>query len=433
MNAGSVQLVRGFNDILPKETVSWRWLEGRVRHLLEGYGYQEIRLPLLEATELFARSIGASTDIVEKEMYTFDDKGGGSLSLRPEGTAGCVRAGITHGLFHQRAVQRLWYSGPMFRHERPQKGRYRQFHQMGAEAFGIEGPEIETEMLAMLARLWSSLGLQRISLKLNSLGTPASRERFRRDLVDYLGKEHDRLDADSQRRLHTNPLRILDSKDEGTQALLARAPQLSDYLDEESKSHFSELCSRLESLKIPFTVDPHLVRGLDYYTRTVFEWTTDALGAQDAICSGGRYDGLVEQLGGPQSPAIGWALGMERLLLLMEVERQIPQEEGPDVYCVLVGQVAERAGIRLSERLRDQVPGLRMILNMSQGSFRAQLRRADRSGAQFALIMGENEANAGVAAVKPLRAPAEQIETHWEDLPETLNRLIGSAEDQRQS
>lgn len=404
---GAIRAVRGFNDVLPAEAVCWRAVESAAGALLESAGYAEIRTPLVEATALFARSIGEGTDIVEKEMYSFDDRGGESLSLRPEGTAGCVRAGIAHGLFDG-SQQRLWYQGPMFRHERPQKGRYRQFHQIGAEAFGIPGTLVEAELIALGERLWRRLGVRGVTLKLNCLGSFADRRRYRDDLVAFLGRHSARLDADSRRRLATNPLRVLDSKDPGTRAVLADAPRITDQLGAESRAHFEELGGHLEALGISYAVDPFLVRGLDYYSGTVFEWTTDALGAQDAICAGGRYDSLVEALGGRPTPAVGWALGMERLVLLTDAGGTGTRVTVPDAYFVALGSSAERRALVLAEWLRDELPGLRLVVNVGGGSLKSQLRRADRSSARFALILGEAELKTGAVAVKPLASAGEQ-------------------------
>lgn len=402
-----IRAVRGFNDILPAEIPAWRLIETAAREVLEEAGYAEIRLPLVEATQLFARSIGAETDIVSKEMYTFDDRGGGSLSLRPEGTAGCVRAGITHGFFNG-SQQRLWYQGPMFRHERPQKGRYRQFHQIGAEAFGMEGPEIEAELLLVAARLWRRLGLRRVSLRLNTLGTFSDRERYRAALVEYLAAHAARLDEDSRRRLHTNPLRILDSKAEETREILAHGPRVIDFVGGEAGACFDALRAALESAGVSYELDPFLVRGLDYYTGLVFEWTTDALGAQDAICSGGRYDGLVAELGGRATPAVGWALGLERLVLLAREEGAAPAAPGPDAYLLAIGEAAGSQALVIAERLRDALPHLRLIVNAGGGSLKTQLRRADKSGARLALILGEAELAAGEVAIKSLHGGGEQ-------------------------
>jgi histidyl-tRNA synthetase len=409
-----ITAIRGFNDILPAETPYWRLLEKTVSGVLDAYGYQQIRLPILESTDLFKRSIGAVTDIVEKEMYTFEDRNGDSLSLRPEGTAGCVRAGEEHGLFYNQ-VQRLWYAGPMFRHERPQKGRYRQFHQIGVEAFGMQGPDIDAELILMTARLWRLLGLDaQVSLQVNSLGTSAARAAYRAALVSFLRQRHDQLDEDSKRRLESNPLRVLDSKDPATQAALVGAPSLSAYLDDESRAHFDRLCALLDAAGVPFQRNERLVRGLDYYNRTVFEWVTDALGAQGTVCAGGRYDGLVEQLGGRPTPAVGFAMGVERLVLLL-AQQERKEEPLADVYVVAVGDAAGDRALVLAERVRDTLPALRLQVNCGGGSIKSQMKRADRSGAQVALLIGEDELARGVVAVKALR----------EDLPQ---QVLGSDE-----
>lgn len=403
----SIQSLRGMNDILPEETPRWRFLEATLSELLTEYGYREIRFPLLESTELFRRSIGEVTDIVEKEMYTFADRNGDSVTLRPEGTASCVRAAEQNGLLRD-AVQRLWYRGPMFRHERPQKGRLRQFHQFGAEVFGLQGPDIDAEMLAMTDRLWRRLGLRDcLELELNSLGTGAARAAYRDALVGYLSRYRDELDADSQRRLATNPLRILDSKVERTRELLADAPALHDYFDAESNEHFAQLRARLDAYGIRYRVNPRLVRGLDYYGKTVFEWTSDRLGAQATACAGGRYDGLVEQLGGKPTPAIGFGIGLERLLLLIEAVAAAPSIDcgEPAVYLVIAEGIA---GLPVAERLRDQVPGLRLLHHCGGGSLKSQLKRADRSGALLALILGVEEAASGTLTVKHLREDRPQ-------------------------
>lgn len=414
-----IRPIRGFNDILPPASAAWQWMEEEAAGVLEQAGYGEVRLPLVERTALFARSIGAATDIVEKEMYSFEDRRGDSLSLRPEATAGCVRAGITNGLFDG-SQRRLWYRGPMFRHERPQKGRYRQFHQIGAEAFGMTGAGIETELIALGARLWKRLGLRDVSLKLNTLGNVEDRKRYRALFVDYLRQHEEALDEDSRRRLETNPLRIFDSKVVATRELLADAPRITDHLGETTRTHFEELCARLDALGIDYERDPFLVRGLDYYTGTVFEWVTDALGAQDAVCSGGRYDGLVSELGGRQTPAAGWALGMERLVLLAETQGVLPASRAPDAYLAALGAASERHAQVLAERLRDALPGLRLIVNADGGSLKAQMRRADKSGARFALILGEAELEAEAVTVKPLSGEGDQESVKIEALPDYL-------------
>lgn len=419
----ALRAVRGFNDILPPESVHWDFVEQVAAEELGRVGYGEIRLPLVEATSLFARSIGVSTDIVEKEMYSFDDRNGDSLSLRPEGTAGCVRAGINHGLFNG-SQQRLWYRGPMFRHERPQKGRYRQFHQIGAEVFGVAGPEAEAELIAVAARLWKRLGLERVQLTLNSLGGAEDRARYREALVEYLKGHEDALDADSNRRLETNPLRILDSKSESTRAILAAAPRITDFLDDAARMHFFGLRRRLDALDIAYDLDPFLVRGLDYYTGTVFEWTTDALGAQDAVCSGGRYDGLVEQLGGRSTPAAGWALGLERLILLADMHGNLPGPSRPHAYFVALGEVAECEAMVLADRLRQTLPALRLTLNAGGGSMKAQLRRADRLDAELALIVGDSELKERKVTLKYLRRDADQETVAMDALADALSRRL---------
>lgn len=402
-----LQAIRGMNDILPADAPYWQRLHQAAARIFQAYGYAEIRLPLVERSELFKRAVGEDTDIVEKEMYSFEDRNGDSLSLRPEGTAGCVRAGIEHGLFYNQQ-QRLWYAGPMFRHERPQKGRYRQFHQLGVEAFGYPGPDIDLELLLICARLWRVLGISGLRLKLNSLGRGQTRQTYREKLVAYFEAHAERLDEDSQRRLVTNPLRILDSKNPEMQALIAEAPSLPDYLDEESAEHFAALCQGLDDAGIEYEVDPRLVRGLDYYSRTVFEWVTDELGAQDAVCSGGRFDGLVELLGGPETPATGFAIGAERIIELMRLQNVSVEDNAPQAYFVLVGAAAQRLGVDWAERLREQLPGLRLIAHAGGGGFKNQLKRADKSGARLALIMGEAEADAEQVQVKPLREQTEQ-------------------------
>ncbi len=422
-----LQAVRGMNDLLAGELPYWQRIEAAARELFADYGYREMRVPVVEHAELFARSIGEHTDIVEKEMYSFDDRGGDRLSLRPEATAGLVRAAIEHGLLHNQK-QRVWTSGPMFRHERPQQGRYRQFHQIDCEAFGYAGPDIDAEVIQLSARLWRKLGLAGITLSVNSLGTPESRQRYRAVLVDYLAARRDALDEDSRRRLEANPLRILDSKNPAVRDVIAGAPRLLDHLDADSRRHFDRFLELLAASGIAAEVDPTLVRGLDYYTRTVFEWRSTALGAQDAVCSGGRYDGLVEQLGGEPTPAIGWALGIERIVSLLQAAGIAAAGEAPAVYLVLSGERAELAGVALAERLRDALPGRGVLANMDGGSFKAQLKRADRSGAAIALIVGDDEAARGVAAVKWLRTGAEQVEWAWDALPGRLAAALESGE-----
>jgi histidyl-tRNA synthetase len=404
----TIQSIRGMNDILPEQTPLWQYLERTVAGLLASYGYREIRFPILEQTELFRRSIGEVTDIVEKEMYTFADRNGDSLTLRPEGTACCVRACEQNGLLFNQS-QRLWYTGPMFRHERPQKGRLRQFHQIGVEAFGMAGPDIDAELILLTARLWRRLGvIDALTLELNSIGSAQARATYRAALVDYLGQYRDQLDADSQRRLVTNPLRILDSKDENTRRLLDDAPRLQQYLDDESREHFTHLCAVLDAAGIAYCVNERLVRGLDYYGKTVFEWTTDRLGAQGTVCAGGRYDGLVEQLGGKPTPAVGFAMGVERLCLLLETLQVIPVDIAPQphVYTVAAGAAAEREALLLGERLRSALPGLRLVTHCGGGGFKSQFKRADKSGATIALVLGDDEVAQRLVNVKWLRDDA---------------------------
>ena len=418
-----IQPVRGMNDILPAEIGLWQHVERIARGIFEAYGYAEVRVPLIEHTELFKRSIGEFTDIVEKEMYTFEDLGGDSLTLRPEATAGIARAAISNGMLRGQR-HKLWCGGAMFRHERPQKGRYRQFYQLDVEALGFPGPDVDAELIALSARLWRELKLAPVRLTINSLGTPASRQLYRERLVEYFRSHEDALDEDSRRRLGGNPLRILDSKNPAMRALIDVAPSLSDHLDEESQRHFSALRAALEAMGIAYEVNPRLVRGLDYYSRTVFEWVTDALGAQDAICSGGRYDGLIAQLGGEPTPAIGFAAGMERIVALLQQAGAAPAARAPDIYLVASGERAEREALRLAEKLRDALPGRAVLLNLGGGNFKAQFRRADRSGAQLALILGDEELDRGVAAVKPLRREGGQIDCPLALLPERIASLL---------
>jgi len=389
---------------------------------LTAYGYGEIRLPLLERTELFSRSVGEHTDIVEKEMYTFDDRGGESVTLRPEGTAGCVRAALENGLLHNQR-QRLWYCGPMFRYEKPQAGRYRQFQQVGAEALGFEGPDVDLELLLVCRRLWKTLGITGLRLELNSLGTPAARASYREQLTRYLGARRDELDEDSQRRLAGNPLRILDSKNPAMQPLIAGAPAITDFLDDESAAHFAGLRAGLDAAGVAYVVNPRLVRGLDYYSRTTFEWLTDALGAQGAVCAGGRYDGLIELIGGRPAPAVGWAMGMDRVVALMEQGALPAPRTAPQVYLVMVGEAAERAGPILAEQLRDEIPGLRLTVHGGGGGFKGQFKAADRSGADIALILGDQEVAARRAGVKVLRGEAAQRDVGWDELSQVIRSL----------
>ncbi|MEZ5447139.1 MAG: histidine--tRNA ligase [Gammaproteobacteria bacterium] len=406
--AAPLQSVRGMNDVLPSETPLWQWVEHGIREVLESYGYSEIRLPIVEPTVLFERGIGDATDIVEKEMYTFADRNGDSLTLRPEGTAGCVRAGLQHGLFYNQ-TQRLWYSGPMFRHERPQKGRYRQFHQVGVEAVGLAGPDIDAELVFMTSRLWRRFGMGGVQLQLNSLGSPEARQSFRAALVAYFTAYADALDEDSRRRLHTNPLRILDSKNPSMQALIAGAPPFFDYIDKESAEHFSALREMLELAGIEYVVNPRLVRGLDYYTKTVFEWVTDRLGAQGTVCAGGRYDGLIEQSGGRPTPAVGFALGLERLIALVQVDDLAPSgATAPDLYLMPLDQGCVAAAMELAESLRDEVRGLKVLTHCGGGSVKSQLKRADQSRARWGLLLGTEELAAGTVSIKPLRGEGAQ-------------------------
>jgi len=412
-------------DLLPEQTPLWQWLEDEVRRVVSAYGYREVRLPLLEMTELFQRSIGEVTDIVEKEMYTFEDRNGDSLTLRPEGTAGCVRAGIEHGLLHNQ-VQRLWYQGPMFRHERPQKGRYRQFHQVGVEAFGLPGPDVDVEQILMSRRIWRALGLGGLELQLNSLGTAVERAAYRERLVAYLQAHEADLDEDSRRRLGTNPLRVLDSKSPAVGAVVAGAPSLLDFLGAESRVHFDAVCAGLCAAGVEFGVNPRLVRGLDYYGRTVFEWVTTELGAQGTVCAGGRYDGLVEQLGGRPTPAVGFAIGLERIVALLEAQGAPAGLGDPHCYLVAFGEAAESAAPLLAERLRDGLPWLRLLVHCGGGGPKAQFKRADRSGAAYALVLGEAELARGVVGLKALRGEGEQAEVRSEDLAAVLADRLGS-------
>ena len=404
-----IQSIRGMSDLLPEQSATWQYLERVVADVLARYSYREIRFPLLEQTELFKRAVGEVTDIVEKEMYSFDDRNGDSLSLRPEGTAGCVRACTENGLLHNQ-TQRLWYMGPMFRHERPQKGRLRQFHQIGVEAFGLKGPDIDAELLLLTARLWKTLKIDHaVKLEINSLGTSDDRKRYRSALVEYLTARYEQLDEDSQRRLQSNPMRILDSKNADVQALLHAAPNLADFIDDESRQHFERLCAMLDAADVPFQINPRLVRGLDYYGKTVFEWVTTHLGAQGTVCAGGRYDGLVEQLGGKPCPGVGFAMGIERLVLLLDELGVVPDSIAHqiDVYLMAVGDV-EQQGLVLAEKLREQCPRLRIEHHCGGGSVKSQIKKADKSGATIALIMGEDEAASGTIGVKYLREDKAQ-------------------------
>lgn len=406
------------NDLLPGDSPQWQYVEAVLTDILQRYGYQEIRFPILEATELFKRSIGEVTDIVEKEMYTFEDRNGDSLTLRPEGTACCVRACEENGLLYNQ-TQRLWYMGPMFRHERPQKGRYRQFHQIGVEAFGFDGPDIDAEVLLLSARILRELGvLDAVQLQINSLGSASARATYKEALVAYLNNVQAQLDEDSKRRLTTNPLRILDSKDPNTQALLNQAPMLLDYLDEESRAHFEGLKNLLDTARVPYQVNPRLVRGLDYYGKTAFEWVTDKLGAQSTVCAGGRYDGLVEQLGGKPTPAVGFGIGLERLVLLVQELNAMPEglDQQADIYLVAVGDVHASA-MQLAEQIRDELPFMRLLTHCGGGNFKNQLKKADKCGADVALILGEDEAKEGRVTIKFLR---EDIPQQTLSVPEAI-------------
>lgn len=420
--AQKIQAIRGMNDLLPEQSPVWQYVEGALRELLAQYGYGEIRMPVVEQTALFKRSIGEVTDIVEKEMYTFDDRNGDSLTLRPEGTASCVRACEEHGLLYNQ-TQRLWYMGPMFRHERPQKGRYRQFHQLGVETFGMASADIDAEVILMTARMWKLLGLtDAVTLQLNTLGSNQARANYKEALVEYLNTHQDKLDEDSKRRLTSNPLRVLDSKDPATQEVLVNAPKLHDHLDEESLNHFNQLRAILDAAGISYEINQRLVRGLDYYCKTVFEWVTDKLGAQGTVCAGGRYDGLVEQLGGKPTPAVGFAMGLERLILLLETLELIPPEvfNTLDVYICPVGEGAAQAGLLLADRLRDEHSWLRVQTHCGGGSFKSQMKRADKSGARFALLIGEEELKNSTVVVKDLRTDAEQQTLTLDELTDWL-------------
>lgn len=422
----SFQAVKGMNDCLPSDSPVWQYLEKVIRDTVNSYGYAEIRMPIVEKTDLFCRSIGEVTDIVEKEMYTFVDKGDESLTLRPEGTASCVRAGIEHGLLYNQQ-QRLWYMGPMFRREKPQKGRYRQFYQFGMEAFGIEGPDIDAELIAVGARLWKILGFaDQVELQINSLGSHQSRESYKQILTDYFTENYELLDEDSKRRLNSNPLRILDSKNSALKELIFNAPKLNQHLDEASQLHFEALCTRLDSLGIKYKINSTLVRGLDYYNRSVFEWVTSSLGAQGTICAGGRYDGLVEQLGGKPTQGCGFAMGLERIILLLEQQVQLTDKLLPvvDVYWCTLGERAEVLGAQLAELLRDNLPKCRVLMHCGGGNFKKQLKRADKSGAKIALILAEDEVNNETITIKFLRVEQQQIELSRVDLIEQLPELL---------
>jgi histidyl-tRNA synthetase len=405
--ANNIQAIRGMHDVLPDQTPLWQYAENIIRDVLSSYGYSEIRLPIVEKTELFKRSIGEVTDIVEKEMYTFDDRNGDSLTLRPEGTAGCLRACLEHGLLHNQ-VHRLWYYGQMYRHERPQKGRYRQFIQLGVETYGMSAPDIDAELILLMDRLWKRLGIRdKVSLQLNSLGTITERSVYRDNLVSYFEQHLDKLDEDSLRRLKTNPLRILDTKNPAMKDVVANAPELMAYLGEESLQHFKAITTILDKVGIGYEINTRLVRGLDYYSKTVFEWVTTELGSQGTVCAGGRYDGLIEQLGGKPNYAVGFAMGMERLLALMET-LNLPVAPAVDVYLIRVGEQAEQQGFYFAEAIRDKVTGIKLQIDCVGGSFKSQFKKADKSGATYALILGDDEVSRGEVSIKPLRDNTEQ-------------------------
>jgi histidyl-tRNA synthetase len=421
-----IRAIRGMNDLSPEQSPLWQYIESKIASLLASYGYKEIRFPIVEYTELFKRSIGEVTDIVEKEMYTFNDRNDESLTLRPEGTASCVRAASQLGLLKNQQ-QRLWYSGPMFRYERPQKGRLRQFHQVGVECFGMAGPDIDAELLLISARLWKLLGVQDVvHLELNSIGAVVDRGNYKQALVEFLTPIKDQLDEDSQRRLGTNPLRILDSKNPDTQALLVDAPSMTDYLGAEARAHFTELKTMLDEVGITYTVNPKLVRGLDYYNYTVFEWVTDKLGAQGTVCAGGRYDGLVNQLGGVDTAGVGFAMGMERLCLLLHevssIEAQL--DVTPDVYTVAVGEGVYNKALAITEKVRDELPAISIKAHVGGGSFKSQMKKADKSGAQYALLMGEDEVAANKITIKPLRSGGEQVQLNVSELAQWLQSKL---------
>jgi len=411
------------HDILPAQSAAWQFLETTTRDVFAAYGYEEFRVPIIEQTQLFKRSIGDFTDIVEKEMFSFVDQGEDHITLRPEATAGIARAVISNGLLRENRL-RVWCMGPMFRRERPQAGRYRQFHQIDAEAFGFAGPDIDAEIILLSARLLRRLGIADVKLHLNSLGTPESRAAYRERLVEYFTAHEPGLDEDSRRRLHGNPLRILDSKIPDTQRIVAGAPLLSESLDAESKAHFAALCAHLDAVGVAYHVEPRLVRGLDYYTRTVFEWITGSLGSQSTVCAGGRYDGLIAQLGGPAMPGIGWAMGQERIVMLLEKQGSVPAAERPQAYLVSVGERTEALALQVAERLRDAWPALRLQFNLGGGNFKAQFKRADKSGARFALVLGDDEAARGVVAIKDLRGGSPQEECGIDAVSWRLGALL---------
>ncbi|HBH7907920.1 histidine--tRNA ligase [Vibrio parahaemolyticus] len=421
--AKTIQAIRGMNDCLPTQSPLWQKLENTVKNVISAYGYNEVRMPIVEETNLFSRAVGEETDVVSKEMYTFDDRNGDSLTLRPEGTAGCVRSCIQNSLIN-RDEQRLWYMGPMFRHERPQKGRYRQFHQCGVEVFGLNGPDVDAELIMMTARLWRELGIDKhVRLELNSIGSQEDRADYRTALVAFLEQHIDVLDEDCKRRMHTNPLRVLDTKNPDIQAILGDAPRLSEYLGEESKAHFAGLCELLDAAGIEYTVNERLVRGLDYYNRTVFEWITESLGAQGTVCGGGRYDGLVEQLGGKPTPAVGFAMGLERLVLMLETLELTNVRRSVDVYVVTAGEGTMMAGMKLAEQLREAISGVRVMNHFGGGNFKKQFKRADKVGAVVALVLGENEVADNTVVLKDL-VGGEQETYNQAEVAEKIAALI---------
>ncbi|HFQ5123149.1 TPA: histidine--tRNA ligase [Vibrio vulnificus] len=421
--AKTIQAIRGMNDCLPTQSPLWQKLEGAVKNVISAYGYNEMRMPIVEMTHLFSRAIGEVTDVVEKEMYTFEDRNGDSLTLRPEGTAGCVRAGIENGLLYNQE-QRVWYMGPMFRHERPQKGRYRQFHQCGVEVFGLNGPDVDAELIMMTARLWRELGIDKhVRLELNSIGSLEARANYRTALIAFLEQHIDVLDEDCKRRMHTNPLRVLDTKNPDVQAILGDAPRLSDYLDTDSTQHFAGLCELLDAAGIEYTVNERLVRGLDYYNRTVFEWITESLGSQGTVCGGGRYDGLVEQLGGKATPAVGFAMGLERLVLMLETLELTDVRRSVDVYVVTAGEGTMMAGMKLAEQVREAIPGVRVMNHFGGGNFKKQFKRADKVGAVVALVLGENEVADNTVVLKDL-AGGEQVTYSQQEIASKIAELI---------
>ena len=417
-----LQAIRGMHDVLMHEIPKWQFVEESIKNIINQYGYKEIRLPILEKTELFKQTIGDNTDIVSKEMYSFDDKNRTNLTLRPEGTAGCVRAGIEHGLFHNK-IQRLWYMGPMFRYEKPQKGRQRQFHQLGVEAFGLEGPDVDVEQIMMCNRIWKKLCIKNINLEINSLGSAQSRLNYRNILVDYFASHKNQLDDNSLIRLEKNPLRILDSKNPDMKSLIMNAPTIDEYLDPESSNHFTELKEMLDKGNIKYNVNQKLVRGLDYYGKTVYEWTTCELGAQDTVCAGGRYDNLVENHGSSPTPAVGFAIGIERLLELIDPEK-ITDSSIPHIYLLVSGSKPEEYGLILAEEIRDKAPLIKILTNCGEGSLKSQFKKADKSGAEIALILGEDELEKKQLTVKYLREEKPQITVKWNEITSFLNKTL---------